>query len=212
LLKIVSSRLRPGEQAATALKACVIAARSVPLWASNAARACAACRPGGSAGEDTAAGAGEDTAEGAGEDAGAAAGDTCPAGPLHIWPFHRRIRVLPSAMPTAQASLPERAVTPKRRASSPGSGLGTCVSRRCRSTAGSASWRWHLLSSRCSRPPRRCRQAWQPHPKASCLRGSGWVPASRRRRSTAGSACWRRCRCSRPLRRCWRRWRSRPRG
>ncbi len=62
LLKIVSSWLRPGAQAATALTACVTAARSVPLWASNAARACAACRRGGSAGED----AREDTAEGAG--------------------------------------------------------------------------------------------------------------------------------------------------
>ena len=68
MLKIAWSWLRPVEQPATALKACVIAARSVPLWASNAASACAACRPGATPGEDTAADAGEDTAEDTGED------------------------------------------------------------------------------------------------------------------------------------------------
>src|SRR5207248_2355123 len=48
------------EQFATALTACVTPALSVPLWASNAARACAACRRDGCAGEDTAEGAGEE--------------------------------------------------------------------------------------------------------------------------------------------------------
>src|SRR6202034_2672207 len=104
----------------------------------------AACRRVGATGEDTAEDAGEAPAEDAGEaraedageataagaaaeDVGAAAGDTCPAGPLHIWPVHRRIRVLPPAPPTAQASLPEGAITPERMASDPGSGLGTRV-------------------------------------------------------------------------------------
>src|SRR4029077_1630809 len=64
--EIVLSWLRPGEQSATALTACVTAVRSVPLWASNAARACAACRRGGRPDEDAGKGAREDTAEGAG--------------------------------------------------------------------------------------------------------------------------------------------------
>src|SRR5579863_5773937 len=71
LLKTVSSWLRPCEQSATAVTACVTAARSAPLWASNTARACAACRPGVSAGDATAEGVGEDTAEDVGAVAGA---------------------------------------------------------------------------------------------------------------------------------------------
>src|SRR5580704_4728993 len=114
----------------TALTACVTTARSVPLWASNTARACAACRRDGSAGEDTAAGAEEDTTEGAGEDVGAPPGDTCPAGPLHVWPFHRRISVPPPeptpVLPTTQAVPAAAAAMPWRLASGP-SPVGTVV-------------------------------------------------------------------------------------
>ena len=48
-----------------------------------------------------------------GEDAGAVVGDTWPAVPVHVWPFHRRIRVWPLAvLPTAQALVAEVAATP----------------------------------------------------------------------------------------------------
>src|ERR1700740_1164438 len=80
VLKVVSSWLRPGEQAATALKACVIAVLSVPLWASNTARASAACCRGGSPGEATAEDAGEGTAVGAVAGAGEATAEGAVAG------------------------------------------------------------------------------------------------------------------------------------